>query len=113
VGLYANRSIQLAGPSWQPRLEIAYGILKIETATSAAGAVTQRIILVLTLQRSKASKTRQIFEWLVLNLLAGNNDAHLKNLSFLVRADGDIQLAPHYDLLSTASYESRAYEKTN
>jgi serine/threonine-protein kinase HipA len=63
--------------------------------------------------RSKALARTRLFEWLVFNLLVGNNDAHLKNLSFLVRADGDIQLAPHYDLLSTASYESRAYEKTN
>lgn len=63
--------------------------------------------------RSQALARTRLFEWLVFNLLVGNNDAHLKNLSFLVTSGGDIQLAPHYDLLSTASYESRAYEKTN
>lgn len=63
--------------------------------------------------RSKALARTRLFNWLVFNVLIGNNDAHLKNLSFLVGADGDIELAPHYDLLSTASYESRAYEKTH
>src|SRR3546814_14908353 len=46
----------------------------------------------------------------MLNILTGNNDAHLKNLSFLVGPEG-VNLAPHYDMLSTACYESRAYEK--
>ena len=63
--------------------------------------------------RSKTLARTRLFEWLVFNILVGNNDAHLKNLSFLITAGGDIQLAPHYDLLSTASYESRAYEKTH
>lgn len=63
--------------------------------------------------RSQALARTRLFEWLVFNVLVGNNDAHLKNLSFLVTVGGDIQLAPHYDLLSTASYESTAYEKTN
>ena len=31
-------------------------------------------------------------------LLAGNGDAHLKNLSFMVSQEG-VQLAPFYDLL--------------
>ncbi|MHC1481609.1 HipA domain-containing protein [Frateuria aurantia] len=52
--------------------------------------------------------TRQrLFQWQLFNLLVGNGDAHLKNLSFLVGSDG-VQLAPHYDLLSTAVYEARA-----
>jgi serine/threonine-protein kinase HipA len=62
--------------------------------------------------RSQSLARTRLFEWLVFNILVGNNDAHLKNLSFLVTAGGDIQLAPHYDLLSSASYESPAYEKT-
>ncbi len=42
--------------------------------------------------------------------LVGNTDAHLKNLSFLVSHDG-IGLAPFYDLLSTAVYETRAFDR--
>jgi len=55
------------------------------------------------------ARTR-LFAWLVFNALAGNSDAHLKNLSFLVLPTG-IQPAPHYDLLSAAVYDSRAYGK--
>jgi serine/threonine-protein kinase HipA len=40
----------------------------------------------------------------------GNGDAHLKNLRFLVNGQG-IALSPHYDLLSTACYETRAFDK--
>ena len=61
--------------------------------------------------RSSAIARTRLFNWLVFNVLVGNNDAHLKNLSFLVSAEG-IQLAPHYDLLSTVCYESRAFDKT-
>lgn len=49
-----------------------------------------------------------MYAWLIFNVLVGNNDAHLKNLSFLVDNRG-IELAPHYDLLCTAVYESTAY----
>lgn len=40
-------------------------------------------------------------------MLVGNHDNHLKNLSFTVSAEG-IDLAPHYDLLSTGVYHTRA-----
>lgn len=48
-----------------------------------------------------------LFRWFVFNLLVGNNDAHLKNLSFLVSAQG-IRLAPHYDMISTTAYHTKA-----
>lgn len=57
--------------------------------------------------RSKAAARLKLFRWLVFNLLVGNGDNHLKNLSFLVDAAG-IELAPAYDLLCTAAYETRA-----
>jgi HipA-like protein len=44
-----------------------------------------------------------IFDWAIFNVLVGNSDAHLKNLSFFVDSNG-ITLAPFYDLLSTAVY---------
>jgi len=55
--------------------------------------------------------TQSLFRWLVFNVLVGNTDAHLKNLSFLVAGD-DVQLAPFYDLLSTAVYETCAFGKS-
>lgn len=57
--------------------------------------------------RFKAAARMQIYRWLVFNLLVGNGDNHLKNISFLVDASG-IQVAPAYDLLSTAVYDTRA-----
>lgn len=60
--------------------------------------------------RSPAVVRARLFGWLVFNVLVGNSDAHLKNLSFLVSQEG-IQLAPMYDLLSVASYESPAFDQ--
>lgn len=60
--------------------------------------------------RSAAIARTRLFEWLVFNVLVGNTDAHLKNLSFMVSPQG-IQLAPFYDLLSIAAYESIAFDQ--
>jgi serine/threonine-protein kinase HipA len=61
--------------------------------------------------RSPAVARARLFGWLVFNVLVGNADAHLKNLSFLVSAEG-VQLAPFYDLLSVAAYDTGTYDKT-
>jgi len=60
--------------------------------------------------RNKAQARVRLYNWLVFNVLTGNNDAHLKNLSFLVDGGG-VQLAPHYDLLCTACYEAPLFDK--
>lgn len=60
--------------------------------------------------RSPAVARARLFGWLVFNVLVGNGDAHLKNLSFLVSHEG-VQLAPFYDLLSVATYETLAFDK--
>ncbi len=60
--------------------------------------------------RSPAVARARLFGWLVFNVLVGNGDAHLKNLSFLVSDEG-IQLAPFYDLLSVAAYDTPAFGK--
>ncbi|MFZ4798001.1 MAG: type II toxin-antitoxin system HipA family toxin [Bacteroidia bacterium] len=38
---------------------------------------------------------------LLFNFLTGNGDVHLKNLSLLESADGDMLLSPSYDLMNT------------
>ena len=53
--------------------------------------------------RARASARQAIFRWSVFNLLVGNSDAHLKNLSFFPLPQG-ISLAPHYDLIATSIY---------
>ena len=60
--------------------------------------------------RSPAVARARLFGWLVFNVLVGNSDAHLKNLSFLVSHEG-VQLAPFYDLLSVATYDTPAVDK--
>lgn len=58
---------------------------------------------VVGLCRAKAPTRLAIFRWVVFNLLIGNNDAHLKNLSVFAGKDG-YSLAPHYDLVSTSAW---------
>ena len=38
---------------------------------------------------------------LIFNFITGNGDAHLKNISLLETADGDMMLSPSYDLMNT------------
>lgn len=58
--------------------------------------------------RERVSKPAQtslaLFRWFIFNLLIGNGDNHLKNLSFKT-AGSRPTLAPFYDLVSTALYE--------
>ena len=51
-----------------------------------------------------------LLRWVLFNFLIGNADAHDKNISFLY-ADGQVRLAPFYDLLSTAVYERQINNK--
>ena len=58
--------------------------------------------------RSRAAARIALFRWVLFNTLVGNSDSHLKNISFLMSAEG-VQLAPFYDLLCTAVYHTRMY----
>ncbi|WP_321935288.1 HipA domain-containing protein [Paraburkholderia sp. J8-2] len=58
--------------------------------------------------RAPAPARLRLFKWLVFCVLVGNGDSHLKNTSFLVDRNG-ITLAPFYDLLCEAVYETRNY----
>jgi serine/threonine-protein kinase HipA len=71
------------------------------------GASLASLKAVIELCANKAATRQALFRWLVFNLIVGNDDCHLKNLSFFV-TPGGIALAPHYDLLSTAAYQTRA-----
>jgi serine/threonine-protein kinase HipA len=57
---------------------------------------------------NKARTRIVLFQWLTYNILIGNNDNHLKNLSFRVDHEG-IALCPLYDLLSTVVYHTRLF----
>ena len=53
--------------------------------------------------RTKAKTRLRLFQWVLFNALIGNNDSHLKNLSFYSQSSG-FALCDHYDLLSTIIY---------
>lgn len=59
--------------------------------------------------REKARTRLALYRWVVFNTLIGNDDAHLKNLSFYVEGserEATVRLAPHYDLLCTSVYRN-------
>jgi serine/threonine-protein kinase HipA len=58
--------------------------------------------------RNRLATRLGLYRWLVFNILIGNNDNHLKNISMMVDADG-ISLAKTYDLLSTGVYRTGEY----
>jgi len=47
-----------------------------------------------------------LLRWQIFNVLAGNSDGHAKNLSLLYYEDGQIRLAPFYDLICTRAIQS-------
>jgi serine/threonine-protein kinase HipA len=64
---------------------------------------TQSLQQLIQMTGKKAVTRLRIFDWAIFNLLVGNTDAHLKNLSFFCTPSG-YELSPHYDLLSTLIY---------
>ncbi|WPB59008.1 HipA domain-containing protein [Xylophilus sp. GOD-11R] len=70
-------------------------------------ASLQALAEVVTRCRNRAATRLRLYAWLVFNVLIGNDDNHLKNLSFLVDAEG-VEFAPAYDLLATAAWQTRA-----
>lgn len=84
----------------------ALGILSNEKYESEGGpsfAVDFNLMVENVSANKKVSSTFRLMDWLCFNLLIGNNDSHSKNISFLMR-DGKYELAPFYDLISTAIY---------
>lgn len=76
-------------------------VFKYREATAA------RLGELVGLCRRPAATRLALFRWQLFNLLIGNGDAHLKNLSLLPDPGGHgMDLAPHYDLLSTAVYRA-------
>ncbi|MFI4937882.1 MAG: type II toxin-antitoxin system HipA family toxin [Candidatus Berkiellales bacterium] len=49
--------------------------------------------------------TENLLRWQIFNVLAGNSDAHAKNLSLIYNEDHQPELAPFYDLVCTRAIE--------
>lgn len=78
-------------------------LLSLDRAYKYRMATLETLQRLVELCRSKALSRQALMRWALFNALLGNNDAHLKNLSFFVGAQG-VELTPHYDLLSTSVY---------
>ncbi|MYB27305.1 MAG: type II toxin-antitoxin system HipA family toxin [Candidatus Dadabacteria bacterium] len=52
-----------------------------------------------------ATDLPHLLRWQIFNVLAGNSDGHAKNLSLLYKMNGEIRLAPFYDLVCTRAIE--------
>lgn len=60
--------------------------------------------------RDPLAGVRRMLRWSLFNLMAGNSDAHGKNLSLLYDRPGPPRLAPFYDLVCTRAYPRLARE---
>lgn len=56
-----------------------------------------------------ANDLQHLLRWQIFNVLAGNSDGHGKNLALLYLPQGDIRLAPFYDLICTRAIERIDY----
>ena len=72
-----------------------------------SGATLDALNQIIDRTINKAATRQALYRWLVFNIVVGNDDCHLKNLSFYIGPDG-AELAPHYDLLSTGAYHTKA-----
>lgn len=66
-------------------------------------SLKQAFALLRSVSAVPAIDLQQLLNAVIFNFLVGNNDAHGKNFSLLYR-DGQIRLAPFYDLLCTTYY---------
>ncbi|HMW73274.1 MAG TPA: HipA domain-containing protein, partial [Cellvibrionaceae bacterium] len=99
------------GQEWQRRHVIdACQLLGLDRSFKYSQGSMENLAALANACRSPAVARSRLFSWLVFNALIGNSDAHLKNLSFLVTHEG-VQLAPFYDLLSVATYDTAAFDK--
>lgn len=83
-------------------------LLNRARAFKYAAATVESLSAIADACRAPAAARLWLYRWLVFNLVVGNGDNHLKNISALVSREG-IAIAPAYDLLSTAVYETRAF----
>ncbi len=103
-----DRSVDTAGRTQRRHIIDACQLLNKSRQFKYRGATLQTLAEIVAHCRNRANARLRLYLWLVFNVLVANHDNHLKNLSFVVDAEG-IALAPSYDLLSTGTYHTRAF----
>ncbi len=71
-----------------------------------AGYSYEQVFQTMRMLRLKYPEAEQMFRRMVLNVLATNYDDHTKNFGFMLKKDGDWEMAPAYDVCF-------AYDPTN
>lgn len=66
---------------------------------------SQCLALLREVSSDPAIDTQHLLRWQIFNVLAGNSDGHAKNLSLLYLENGDVRLAPFYDLICTRAID--------
>lgn len=61
----------------------------------------QCLRLIREISAAPAQDILHLIRWQIFNVLAGNSDAHAKNISILYSPDKGVRLAPFYDLVCT------------
>lgn len=109
-----DRRIDERDPAGRPAGRIhtldAMQLLNKDRAFKYHSARVESLQLCIERLRAKARARIALFRWSVFNVLIGNADAHLKNLSFFSRPGG-YDLAPFYDLVSTVVYNTPTYRE--
>jgi serine/threonine-protein kinase HipA len=103
-----DRQVDAAGHTQRRHIIDACQLLNKSRSFKYQAATLPTLAEIVTCCRNRSSTRLRLYQWLVFNLLIANNDNHLKNLSFMISAEG-IELSPAYDLLSTAVYHTRAF----
>lgn len=108
-------STEARGAGERPALDVrrehlidACQLLNRSRTFKHSGASIHALKGIIEATTNKANARLMLFRWLVFNIAVANDDCHLKNLSFFVSSEG-VQLAPHYDLLATSAYYTRAF----
>ena len=71
--------------------------------SAPSGASFAQLLKLHTLCQVPAKAQITLLQWLMLNFMLGNTDAHAKNLSFVVSPQG-MTVAPFYDLVCGSAY---------
>lgn len=106
-----ERFDRLLSPTGVVRLQTldACQLLGLDKSFKYTQATPDSLNRLISACREKARTRLALYRWVVFNTLIGNDDAHLKNLSFHVEGgerETTLRLAPHYDLLCTAAYRT-------
>lgn len=102
-----DRALDIRGQTSRAHVIDACQLLNKDRTFKYSGATMDSLAQSISWCRCKAAARLGLFRWLVFNVLVGNGNNHLKNISFLNDHEG-IRTAPTYDLLSTAVYDTPA-----